>query len=250
MKIPLSPEDVTPSWLCGVLQSDLSTSSVSVSSLEPLKNKNGVLSDVFKAEAIIDGERKRLFIKILPSAGQTRDFVRETRMDITEIEAYRTVAKELIDFEKETLNTNELSSALPAHIASAYSPRDTPTDEIGFFLVLEDVSDRYTVRHFGKGLSAKEVTTGVTKLALFHALAFCYGRKKGVDFKERYGGFLNAFVDSFEVNSALHDYFDGTQVPIYLKTLEGVEDGPELEKVAQKLRKVLCQRYIKVIKAS
>ncbi len=248
-EIPTTGDKVSDSWLREVLLSSQepfkSAEVLHLKKLDP-QELDGVLSSVFKAQVSMrSGEVKKLFIKMLPSADDFNYFVRAMKLDVAEVEGYRTALPELARFaEKRNLGKDVL--AIPKFIAGDYNLSEKNR---GFYLILEDVSDVYAVKDFEQGLTAEETSAALRRLARFNAVAFCYGKANGIsDFGKHYD-FLNKFSSVFETDEGLHKHFDEVQAPMFLNSLKGVEDEKKLREVVEsRLRRNICQRYFAVMK--
>ena len=89
----------------------------------------------------------KLFGKVLPdSYGKILylDFIKKMQLDVTEVEAYRTVLKDLTNFEKAIFGKEDKSRMMvPRFVAGGYN---LDPERRGFFLILEDISDSFEVR--------------------------------------------------------------------------------------------------------
>ncbi len=196
-RIPTSISDVSAEWLRDTLLQSWKEEEVEVVRLEPVKNRHGVLSTNFKAEVRIgtgeeeERRKKLLFGKVLPDRYEKAlhvDFVKKMRLDVTEVEAYRAVFRDLIKYEESLFaGSSALSKAVPGFVSGGYELNPDP-DRRGFFLLLEDVSDQFEVRDYENGLTPPEVCLALGKLGRFSGLAYCMGAEEGVtDFNQKYG---------------------------------------------------------------
>ena len=92
--------DTLRGWLQKSLPEDPSSYSIQI---ETIELKSGYLSNTFRANISKDdtatGNKRKLFIKTMPSDEETRGFISKTFLDETEIESYRTLFPELAAFE-------------------------------------------------------------------------------------------------------------------------------------------------------
>ncbi len=148
VKCPNSHAEVDKTWLKSALEEQLKKQ-VSITKLDNVKNANGFLSANFKAEVQVSNDPEdvlKLFIKIPPEGEDLGSFLRQQRLDITEVEAYKTVLEEVIKFEEENCEGATLRRSLPKFLAGGYDDVESAAEsKRGFFLALEDVSDNYQV---------------------------------------------------------------------------------------------------------
>ena len=98
VKIPQCPADITKEWLKEALSLN-GNKKVEVLKLAPVKEKNGFLSEACKAEVVINGHTKNLFIKTI--VGQDDNFralFYGGKFDEIEINFYKNLLPSLCSF--------------------------------------------------------------------------------------------------------------------------------------------------------
>ena len=56
----------------------------------------------------------------------------------------------------------------------------------GFFLIIEDISDKFSMVENAKGLSLCQIELALENIAHFHALSYAYGQFEKVDYSQLY----------------------------------------------------------------
>ena len=200
-EIPREVADVTPEWLKQVLKDD----SIVVKDLYQHKTKDGVLSSIIKVKIDQDGTEKKLFIKIMPSKDLAqRIFIEKNALDKIELNAYRDVMPALAKFEKETLGSTSIQSVTCQFYAGDCNL--DPNDR-RFYIILDDLSDSYKMPNFSNGLTSAEIKDSVEKLAHFHALSFCMGQLKKIDYSLEHHLPYMFFVEDPEVHTFVDSMF-------------------------------------------
>ena len=153
LSVPITKFDVTEEWVAKTLQLALNKNGGECSKVivkhfkasKPLEF--GMLSAVFQANCeshAKDGLTKnyRLFIKIMPQDLEHREFFAGNTLDVTEIESYDKLLKDMITFEDLRFgDAAKLQAMIPKVFASGYTI--DPEKPRGFFLMLEDLSSRF-----------------------------------------------------------------------------------------------------------
>ena len=112
--VPMSPDDVNANWLQKELLNIPGIETVQVEGINQLSDNAGFLSAIFNAQVVINGEAKKLFIKInLPGESSLRIFVDRFDADITEINAYKKYLPMLVEAERRLVKSAELSECMP-----------------------------------------------------------------------------------------------------------------------------------------
>ena len=140
-EIPVKPEDVTKDWLQKTLEISLK-SDIEVLDLIPVKTE-GYLSKACKAKIKInDGITEKIFLKItLPGDDPFTAFINKYNVDTIEVKAYAETIPKLIEFERNHRNGESwLEEIMPKFYAGG-------ADKVtrGFFLIMEDLSENYTM---------------------------------------------------------------------------------------------------------
>ena len=175
-EIPIDVSDVTPKWLKEVLKVDAGN----VKELYQHKTKDGVLSSIIKATVADCNGDKKFFIKIMPSKELAqRIFIEKNHLDAIELGAYKDVFPTLAKFEQEMLGYTNIQS-----ITCKFYGGDCKLDaeDRRFYIILEDLSDSYSMPNFSKGLPSAEIKDAIEKLAYFHSLSYVRGQIKKLDY--------------------------------------------------------------------
>ena len=231
--IPLNPEDVTKEWLKKTLEFSMKQN-VKVLDLIPLKTA-GYLSTACKASIQLDNEKiENIFLKItLPNNDPFMAFINRYNVDTTEVIAYSEVLPQLIDFEKSYLKESRLEQAIPKFYAGGSNKSNQ-----GFFLILEDLSENFTMFDNGKGLDIKYVNWSMEEIAHYHAVSYAYGVKNGVKWNEKYPAIFPRFME----DQGLLDSVEAN-LKLFEKDLEENEAPKDLiEKLSS-----FAKRYISII---
>ena len=160
-KVPIVHADVTEDWVADTLKTSLNKSGQNCSKVvvkrfkasEPLEF--GLLSSVFQAvcDAYSDDTNPtehRVFIKIMPQDEEHLDFFASASLDVTEIETYNVLLRDMIAFEKERLGDEaKLSGIVPRAYASQYL--NEPGKPRAFFLMMGDLAPRFKMPDTNKG---------------------------------------------------------------------------------------------------
>ncbi len=128
----------------------------------------------------------------MPPDDEHRMLISSNFMDVTELETYRILFKDLTAFEKrqrqlmtkdsDNLDAN-ISSILPRLYGGGSDKRPTRR---AFFLLLADMSPEYRMVDFGVGLTPQQLTSALRDLAYFHATAYAMGQVEKIEsFKSR-----------------------------------------------------------------
>ncbi len=153
--VPVTSSQVTEEWLEGVIKCNVKDArDVKVLKLDKLKDARGRTSSFFKCRAKVskingseEEELLKMFVKVMPDDEEAAKFIRDEKVDATELEAYQRVLPDLVEFE-ETLFGKEdkrlLARSLPKFIAGDVDLSKDPSKR-GFYLILEDVSDLFEV---------------------------------------------------------------------------------------------------------
>ncbi len=172
VRVPLKASDVTKEWLHDTLAKSCKGSKIQVDSLSPIAENAGLISGTFKAQASIDGQATKLFIKIGgEDDGAMNDFIVNSAIDIAEVKAYNEDLPKLVEFEKRVAGKHELEDLFPKIFSCNFS---VDGDKRGFYIVMEDLTVGFRMEKFPDGLNFKQLDTTIQSMARFHAISYCY----------------------------------------------------------------------------
>jgi hypothetical protein len=127
-------------------------------------------------------------------------------MDVTEVEAYRTVFTQLDCFARQQ---GAALSVAPKMVCCAH---DGLGDNHGFFLALEDISTKgYIMANFNQGLRKEQVISALEKIATFHAASLAFSKSRGTELKQHFTSLSNIsslFPSEAEKNEYIEKNFD------------------------------------------
>jgi hypothetical protein len=211
MSITTKSSEVTEEWLKSELLANISgAQEVHVKKLERDKEQSGMLSCAIRAVVQIKGKEKtedmKLFIKIMPEDDDHVGFISTNFMDVTEVESYKMLFKDLSEFEASSSRgvLSSISKLFPTMYAGRY------VKDVGkraYYLALEDVSPEYNMMDYNTGLTPKQLAKSLEKLAKFHALCFSMKKVKKVDFQAKYN-FLSPFFSNMTSDDGLMKLMD------------------------------------------
>lgn len=198
--IPTSPKEVTKEWLRLCLQENLQDSKdvIEVLGLEQIKEKNGFMSGYFKAKVKINDQIQKLFIKtILDKEDPLRFMMDKIDFDRIEISTYKSFIPELIKYEKLYCDPerSQLEDLIPSIYAADYC---LDKQNRGYYLIMEDISDKYSLIATEEGLSYLQVSKAVEKLARFHATGFAFVKNKPSVIESWKLSPIYPFIDDFK----------------------------------------------------
>ena len=176
VKIPTNKSDVTKEWL----QEALDLKSDQVVNINPVEEKNGFLSGVFKAQVIIQGQINHLFIKIISDPDDAYTSIYDTNnFDEVEIIFYKKYLPDLIRFEQTNCKRSELENITPKFYRGDYC---LEKEKRGFYLIMEDLSvNCFTMAGKGsarsEGLTFEQVNQILIKMARFHGVSYAFGQQ-------------------------------------------------------------------------
>ncbi len=55
---------------------------------------------------------------------------------------------------------------------------------------------------------------------------------------------FSRFIETFETDAKMHDYFENEKAPYFMRNLEGLHDEDKLRVVVERLKKDMCQRSL------
>ena len=170
--VPTSPKEVTKEWLHSCLQENVqdSEAGIEVLDLEQITERNGFMSGYFKAKVKINEQIQKLFIKtILDKEDPLRFMMDKIDFDRIEISTYKSFMPELIKYEQLYCNPerSQLEDLIPSIYAADYC---LDKQNRGYYLIMEDISDKYSLIATDEGLSYLQVSKAIEKLARFHAI--------------------------------------------------------------------------------
>ena len=163
---PVTPSDVTEEWLAdtlkkSILQSGKHCRRIDVKTFRAAKPfEYGLLSSIFQATCAAyktsddqSPTEHRVFIKTMPVGETYLEYYKSAALDVTEIECYNVLLKDMVAFERERLGDNkaQLEGMLPRAYASRYQNEDGKPR--AFFLMMGDLSPRFSMQDINKGQS-------------------------------------------------------------------------------------------------
>lgn len=141
-------------------------------------------------------------MQILPEDKTHQLITKSGKTDVTEVESYKRLLKDLVGFEVSKLGQDavELEKHIPKFYTGDYN-------EDGFFLVLDDLSPEFSVSDFEAGLSVNRVRKALSALAHFHALGFSMLKldPEMQSFQQRYP-FLSTSIEALEHNPGMNEF--------------------------------------------
>ena len=204
--IPHAVEDITEEWLQTVFQlHNPEYKSVKVETLDHITEKNGYLSTVFKGLLLVSKtdesssatELINIFIKFSSRSEEFTDMVNSSGCDITEVETYRKVFRDLRDFEyHQAVSKPRVLGIIPEHFGSDF---DESEGNRGYYLLLRDLSPDFDLADFDRGLSVNQIEVALKKLCVFHITSYAWSVLEGPDFGQMYSGLVNKFTESEEM---------------------------------------------------
>lgn len=120
-------------------------------------------------------------------------------------------------------------------------------DRRAYFVVMEDMAPDFAMKDFNEGLNLEQAGSALRALAHFHALAFCYGKKKKIDFGAKYGSFLSGFFQKFDSDSQMQGFMDLNMGKI-LADLKGAAGGglEDLVPRVEAMRETVAKEYARL----
>ena len=204
VKIPQEASEVSENWFKEVLkETDKELLEVNVSEFQKeTSNEHGMLSCIFRIEA----NGQKYFLKVMPEVSFAKTIVTQQKMFITEVETYRRLFKDLAEFEnKRCKDSKGVDSLIPKVISADYNDDE---DKTGFYLLLENLTPKYEMKDFNKGLTVNQVTQSVQSLAHFHAVSYSFKERNNIkDFREKYP-FLSKSFDRIFISQDMKAFFD------------------------------------------
>jgi len=233
-KMITCPDDVTEEWLKETLQISLKEN-VDVVNFEKITAKNGYLSGAFKAQIKVKNDVQKVFIKsILDKEDPFRYMMDTHAMDRIEILFYNTFLPDMIKFEKERCGgKSELETLVPKVLAADYC---LDKENRGFYLVMEDVSDRFKMIQTAEGISLAQASDCFDRLARFHAIghAFVKGQSEAIE-----GWKLDPLYEKFKNDPFWTDFLKN-----YDATVETISKlNPELKDSLETIGKKWWEIY-------
>lgn len=206
IKIPMTSEDVTKNWLKTVLLSTSGINEVIVDDLDVCTNDGGVLSSILKANVKIDGEKHKLFIKIMPPPHLPQKvFIENFALDAIEVATYSSVFKQLEDFEREQLGSSSEIRSISCKFYAGDCCQDK--NNRGFYIILEDISETFKMPDFSNGLNDDQIKNSLRHLAYFHSLSYCYGQIRKVDFLKDFPMPYHRFLENSDAQAFIDNLF-------------------------------------------
>ena len=172
--VPTSPDQITKEWLSAVLQST-TADRIEVLELKFISEKNGVMSTCYKATVKIKDDTKKMFLKtVLDKEDRGRQFGDLFEFGKREAFFYTDVIDQLVRFEKKYCQKPTLETLVPKFYCGDFSIED---GKCGYFLIFDDISDKYELRGFQEGMRKKDAISTLKKLGKFHAISFAFINK-------------------------------------------------------------------------
>lgn len=205
LSVPQFPNEVNEQWLKSVMELHFPGQSISVSSLEPEKEKSGLLSCIFRAVVKTGLAEIKLFIKIMPQDDVHMTLMRINQMDVTEVGFYKEYLVDLANYADNLGIRDSIESMVPKFYSGDFC---LDNNKRGFYLILEDLSDReFAISDFNAGLTVNQTEEALVNLAKFHALSYCFGKARSVSFTESYQ-FFSKFFDNFRTDKELQGFME------------------------------------------
>ena len=246
VKIPTAASEVTQEWFTEVMkESDKEILDVEVTQFhrEGL-HENGMLSSIIRISAKTNNheEEKKYFLKVLPPDEVHREFVTQSFMDITEIQTYKVLFRDLTDFERKHSKNkalNGVESLIPKLISADYC---LERDKRGCYLLLEDLSDNFEMKDFNEGLTSDQVIKSLEALAQFHATTFAFKKvEKIAGFTQKYD-FLSSFFEKFETDPDIKAFMD-SNMEMLQADVDSSADLKHLSNQVKRVRVEIGRKY-------
>lgn len=172
IKIPEHQTDVDKEWLMQAMTS-FTDGEIEVVEVRHVTSFTGLRSAATQAEVKINGKPRKLFIKSMANEDNPfRAVIAENKLDEAEVKLYKQNMPALICFAKEKPElgiVDDLESMIPAFFSGGCC---LEKEGRGFYLILEDLSDGYSMRNGPEGLKYNGIADVLLKIATFHATAY------------------------------------------------------------------------------
>ena len=242
-KTEYTPE-ILEEWLRRSLPGGMTSESIEVT---PVKSEIGFMSAQFRATVTM-GERKvRLFMKTMPPDDFLRGVVAATFCDVTEIETYRVLFRELAAFESglRPSGPSLIGNIVPTLYAGEY---DKDPANRSFVVATEDLGPAgFRTMDFGAGLTPRQALNAVKKLAEFHALCHAFVRTNEVNLRGEKFDFMSKFTEDMLTDAKLIEYVNESMDWI-VRDLDGCEGRRHLVGPARRCKGDHGERLRRAVK--
>lgn len=234
-------------WLKSSLPEGLSSDSIEVA---PVTSEIGFMSAQFRATVTTRneaGEKKiRLFIKTMPPDDLHKGVVATTFCDVTEIETYRILFRELAAFESgiRPSGPSIIREIVPTLYAGEYNK--DPLDR-SFAMATEDLGPAFQMMDFEAGLTPKQALNAVKKLAKFHALCYAFVKKNDINLDEEKFNFISRFTENIAKDAKLIEHVNDSMDWI-LRDLDECETRRHLVGPARRCKSDHGERFRRAVK--
>ena len=231
-------------WLKSSLPDGLSSDSIEVA---PVKEEIGFMSAQFRATVTMGnetGEKKiRLFIKTMPPDDLHRGVVAATFCDVTEIETYRVLFRELAAFESGR-RQRIIGDIVPTLYAGEY---DKDPMNRSFVMATEDLGPAFRMMDFEVGLTPRQALSAVKKLAKFHALCYAFVKINNVNLGGEKFDFTSKFTENISTDAKLIEHVSDSMDWI-IRDLEECESRRHLVGPARRCKGDHGERFRRAVK--
>ncbi len=246
MSVPILASEVTKDWLLEVLTNN-DNPVKEIISLTEIKDNEGFLSGVFKAEVSFkngDEGNKKLFIKMgLPPDHPFNTFTAAFDVDKAEVKAYKEYLPMLTKFEAERLAQKgkpEMPNLSPRLYAGGFAVRED--GKRGFFLVMDDISPDYYLVKPVDGLNRKQAETAVTKIARLHAVSYAFSQINELTLPEELMAKVPKFMEDPGVSGMLEGFIK-LAIEDFAKDPEAVHLRPHLNKLLKNYKAAALKAF-------